>query len=60
MVSFSVTGTAGMGAGALGMIVDSLRLDVSDRDEPKFDLEDRFLRYFIRLFISLIWSSLNF
>ena len=57
MLSFSGAGTGG---GALGMTEDSRRLDVRERDEPRFDLEDRFLRYFMRLFISVMCSSLNF
>lgn len=34
-----------------GMMADSLRLDVRDREEPRLDLDDRFLRSFMRLLI---------
>jgi len=35
-------------------------LEVSDLEDPKFDLEDLFFLSFIKLLIYAIWSSLSF
>lgn len=45
---------------ALAIIALSLRLEVSDREEPKLDFEDLFLRSFIKLLISVMCYSLIF
>jgi hypothetical protein len=63
MVSFyGGTGVVGMGLAlaADGMMADSRRLEVREREEPRLDFEDRLRRSFMRLLISLMWSSRSF